>query len=352
MTTTLNRYIGRASTGLDQVRRGSNLRSILDDVGTAFARVALYTRGTVPSEATKIGEWVASGGLLYPVKAERPDQSEGIRTDLVTDSQYGIQDGASPTTGLTRTLVTGHNMPAAGFVTVWDVSAALEIATTAAFAVAGDTITFTSDPGTTATGDLFHVEGLCEFGELRERANGGLWVPLAGGTCLWAGGLEARVKPVRLVFAQLRATNIHPKTRFVADVARTLSTLNDVVGGGVLHDSDARANGVGWHYNGVNWGRTVLRNGIGAAWIYNHGTDAGTPGNPTSDVEFNLSIFRQSATATAVVEGDVSYAGETVGSAVSVSDVLFLVGGPSGDSLLICESPGDDIRITLKEITL
>lgn len=331
------------STG-QRVASARSYAKLLAAVSGKGTLAELYPIAGPKTDLTRIARFVESGGALFLI--------EPAILSRVTDSQYGTQVVGSPTTGLTRTLGGGHNMPAAGFVTVWDVSGATEIATTAAFTVSGNTITFASDPGVTSTGDLFHVEGRCEFGELRERANGGLWVPYPGALCVWSGGLATRVESVRLVFAQVLSTNLHPSLRFVADVARTTSTLNDVVGCGVLHDSDTRANGCAWHYNGINWGRTVLRNGIDFAWVYNHGADAGTPGDPTVDVEFNLTIYRQSTGDSGVALSDVTYTGETLGSAVSVASNAFLIGGPSGDSLLVCDSPGDDIRITLKELEL
>ncbi len=150
----------------------------------ALVIAELYTGGVV-SGANLIGRWVYDKGLSEWVQA--------IPIDLtrVTDSQYGEQDAGSPTTGTTRDLKTGHNMPASGTCTVWDRSAGAEIATAHAFTVAGDVITFV-DPGVTAESDYFHVDGTCEFNDLLERSNGGLWSPRASSAirAVWDAGLE------------------------------------------------------------------------------------------------------------------------------------------------------------------
>jgi len=107
----------------------------------------------------------------------------------ISNSQFGIQDASSPTTGLTRILKPGHLITAtSGFVTIRDTSAQVNIAETAAWTRVGDTLTFLSDPGTTATEDFYHVERTCELGELR---NDGQWILSGNGArAAWKDGLH------------------------------------------------------------------------------------------------------------------------------------------------------------------
>lgn len=153
--------------------------SLMSDTSNIYE---LYNRSD-RSPSGLIARYVYDAGLKGPVPIGE------INFANVTDSQWAQQHSTSSTTGTTRLMQAGHNLPASGVVTIWSFTGSVEVATSVSFTRSGDTLTFTSDPGNTITGDVFHVEGRCEFGELRTKTNGGKWIPGSSSLAYWSNGL-------------------------------------------------------------------------------------------------------------------------------------------------------------------
>lgn len=195
---------------------------------------ALYNKSDQTATGL-IGYWIYDSNLggVTPVGT--------VNFENVTDSQWSWQATASPTTGLTRTLRAENTLPASGTCTIWDRSGGVEIATGVGFTMSGSTITFDSDPGTTGDTDFFFTEGLCEFGELREAGNGGVWVPSSNSTIYWESGLKSDWAASVFSYTSLNISPVANKARplvlsMVAEVyvSGAASTTNYHVGFGYI----------------------------------------------------------------------------------------------------------------------
>ena len=122
-----------------------------------------------------------------------PDNTRMVAVDGFS-IRLNNNSSETPANQNTIALESGHSLPdgATTTVTVWSLTGSSEIATATSLYVTGNTGIFPNgSPAGINDNDIFHVEGLCEFGELRSYSNNGKWIPLSGSRAFWQGGLVA-----------------------------------------------------------------------------------------------------------------------------------------------------------------
>ncbi len=108
----------------------------------------------------------------------------GRAKDTVTTT---IDTTASPVN--TISVVDASSFAKANKISIWQPSGATEVAFDRVLTnvdVAGDNLTFDGDPISATIADFVTTQN--EFGALKERASGGLWVPPAGVSPIWSDG--------------------------------------------------------------------------------------------------------------------------------------------------------------------
>jgi hypothetical protein len=155
----------------------------------------LYKIGFIGDSSMAIGTWrwlTFLGG--FPAQHVLVGE---LHLENVTDSRFGEQDASSPSTGNTRIMTAGHNLPTAGTLSIRasDGVGGVLLATSVAYTRVGDTLTFTAGdpvPGGTSTDDQFFEDG-GEFGHLEGRL-----IVEPGALGYFSGGLMAEQGPVIL----------------------------------------------------------------------------------------------------------------------------------------------------------
>ena len=112
-----------------------------------------------------------------------------INLDNVSTSYWAQINGSTPN------IKAGHNLPddTTSSVTIFSLTGSTVISSSCALYVTGNTISFPSgEPAGIIGDDFIHVEGRCEFGELKGlNDGGGYWMPTGSVVPYWDGGLSS-----------------------------------------------------------------------------------------------------------------------------------------------------------------
>lgn len=248
------------------------LRADLIAIGIAGAEATLVNRSTL----VKIARYAynATTGDVEQIGAAFPERvSDSLFATVASGSGTAYVVDANQPDG------DPHNLPTSGTVTFWDRVTNATVGEGVGFTRSGNNLTL--DTSVTApAGSIVNVEGVCEYGELRDAASGGQWVPQQQGGAYWKGGLWAYgaaatgLEAVDFLPGLGFGTVAAPKNRMLVGLCDTEQSGAGSLGTGIGLLQVGQLDGVRWfigptaYHNGTDWIRAAFYNSESSPLVY------------------------------------------------------------------------------------